>query len=102
DDARGEIYAYGLRNPWRTSFDSATGELWVADVGQGTYEEVNRVQAGDNLGWNQVEGPECYLEGCDPSRYVAPVAWYDHSVGRCSVTGGVVVRDAAVTSLEGA
>lgn len=101
EGARGEIFAYGLRNPWRMSFDSAEGDLWVGDVGQGSFEEVDRVQAGDNLGWNAMEGNECYEGDCDPSQYVAPVAVYDHSGGRCSVTGGVVARRAAATGVEG-
>ncbi|MCK9495740.1 MAG: PQQ-dependent sugar dehydrogenase [Dehalococcoidia bacterium] len=100
--ARGEIYAYGLRNPWRMSFDPATGDLWVGDVGQGDIEEVDRVSAGDNLGWNQMEGDECYRDGCDPSQFVAPVATYTHEGGRCSVTGGVVARHSAAVSVEGA
>lgn len=101
DGARGEIFAYGLRNPWRMSFDSAEGTLWVGDVGQGSFEEVDRIQAGDNLGWNAMEGNECYEGGCDPSQYVAPVAVYDHSGGRCSITGGVVARRAGATAVEG-
>ena len=102
EGARGEIFAYGLRNPWRMSFDTAEGDLWVGDVGQGTFEEVNRVQGGDNLGWNAMEGNQCYQGDCDPSQYVAPVAVYDHSGGRCSVTGGVVARRAGATAVEGA
>lgn len=99
--ARGEIFAYGLRNPWRMSFDAAQGDLWVGDVGQGNIEEVDRVQAGDNLGWNAMEGNECYEGDCDPSQYTAPVATYDHSGGRCSITGGVVARRAGATAVEG-
>ncbi|MGE3960822.1 MAG: sorbosone dehydrogenase family protein [Dehalococcoidia bacterium] len=102
DGARGEIYAYGLRNPWRMSFDPATGELWVGDVGQNAIEEINRVEAGDNLGWSEMEGNECYEGDCDPSQYVAPMATYTHEGARCSVTGGVVARRAAATGVEGA
>lgn len=100
--ARGEIFAYGLRNPWRMAFDSASGELWVGDVGQNEIEEIDRVSAGDNLGWNAMEGNECFEGTCDPSQYVAPVATYDHSGGRCSVTGGVVARRSAAIGIEGA
>jgi glucose/arabinose dehydrogenase len=87
-DARGEIWAYGLRNPWRFSFDG-DGRLWAGDVGQGEYEEIDLIEGGGNYGWNEMEGFECYQRGCDPSRYEAPVATYDHGFG-CSVTGGVV------------
>lgn len=101
--ARGEIYAYGLRNPYRISFDSATGELWVADVGQNRFEEVNRVQAGDNLGWNVMEGFACFepSSGCDQSGLTLPVLDYPLDNGRCSVIGGVVARRAAATGVEG-
>jgi len=99
--ARGEIFAYGLRNPWRMSFDSATGDLWVGDVGQNAIEEISRVTAGDNLGWNAMEGNECYEGDCDPSQFVAPVTTYAHEGNRCSVTGGVVARRAAATGIEG-
>lgn len=98
---REETFAYGLRNPWRMSFDPATGDLWVADVGQNAVEEVNRVQAGDNLGWSAMEGDQCYEAGCDPSQYVPPIATYERSGGQCSVTGGVVARHAAATAVEG-
>ena len=102
DGARPEIYAFGLRNPWRMSFDPATDELWVGDVGQNQIEEVDRVEAGDNLGWSEMEGNECYEGDCDPSQFVAPVATYNHEGQRCSVTGGVVARRAAATAVEGA
>ena len=101
---RPEIYAYGLRNPWKFSFDSATGDLWLADVGQGEWEEVNIVQSGDNLGWRQVEGPECYINGCDLSAFDAPVFSYPHNNsdnGGFSVTGGIVYRGALVPGLVG-
>ena len=88
-NARGEIWAYGLRNPWRFSFD-AQGRLWAGDVGQGKYEEINLVVAGGNYGWNVVEGTECYRDGCDPSQFNGPIAVYGHDGGDCSVTGGVV------------
>ena len=104
-DARPEIWALGLRNPWRYSFDPVGGALWIGDVGQGDVEEVDRVTAdegsGANFGWSRFEGSREY----DTSRRlivtpaVAPVAEYRHDVG-CSITGGIVVR-AGVTSLEG-
>ncbi|MEX1021929.1 MAG: PQQ-dependent sugar dehydrogenase [Dehalococcoidia bacterium] len=103
DGARSEIWAYGLRNPWRMSFDAATGELWVGDVGQGSLEEVGVARAGDNLGWDIMEGDACFeASSCDQSGLTAPLAVYDHSAGRCSVTGGVVARRATATNIEGA
>lgn len=105
--ARPEIWAYGLRNPWRFSFDRESGDLWVGDVGQNEYEEVSVVPAGEggaNLGWNIVEGPECYAEpGCDPGEFVQPVFSYTHSSGAgCSVTGGYVYRGEEFAALNGA
>lgn len=89
-DARGEIWAYGLRNPWRFNFD-AQGRLWAGDVGQGSFEEIDLVVRGGNYGWNAMEGNACYAGGgCDPGEFVAPVSVYDHSRGDCSVTGGTV------------
>jgi glucose/arabinose dehydrogenase len=104
--ARGEIWAYGLRNPWRFSFDRGTGDLWVADVGQGSIEEVNRWPAGSptgpNFGWNTMEGTACYApaEGCPTDGLVLPVAEYGHDRG-CSVTGGYVYRGTGVPGLAG-
>jgi glucose/arabinose dehydrogenase len=99
-----EIWAYGLRNPWRFSFDASTGDLFIGDVGQGSWEEIDRQPAdsrgGDNYGWNATEGRHCYQDGCDPGRYVEPVAEYGHDLG-CSVTGGYVYRGAAQPTLEG-
>lgn len=98
---RPEIYAYGLRNPWRWSFDRQTGELWVGDVGQSYREEIERVAAGDNLGWNRWEGSDCYRPGsCRTEGVVMPVAEYSHSLG-CSVTGGYVYRGRALPALQG-
>lgn len=90
---RGEIFAYGLRNPWRFSFDRATKRLYVGDVGQGQFEEVNIVRAGDNLGWNIREGNSCFepSTGCSSSGLRAPIATYDHSEGN-AITGGYVYR----------
>ena len=103
---RPEIWAYGLRNPWRYSFDRATGDLYIGDVGQGRYEWVQRQPAGagggQNYGWNIREGSHCYPTGtaCDASGLVSPIAEYDHSLG-CSITGGYVYRGAAYPQLVG-
>jgi len=98
---RAEIYAYGLRNPWRWSFDRQDGTLWVGDVGQDRWEEVDRVQAGDNLGWNRWEGLHCYGRGpCSVEGVVMPLAEYGHDQG-CSITGGYVYRGRAIASLRG-
>ncbi len=105
---RPEIWATGLRNPWRFSFDRSTGDLYIADVGQGAVEEVNfqagSSQGGENYGWNILEGNQCYnpASGCvPPAGYVAPVAAYTHAEGGCSVTGGFVYRGAAYPALQG-
>jgi glucose/arabinose dehydrogenase len=98
---RGEIYAWGLRNPWRWSFDRVTGELWVGDVGQNQWEEIDRVERGGNYGWNVREGAHCFnAETCDTTGLIDPVAEYAHSQG-CSVTGGYVYRGLAVPDLQG-
>ncbi|HZA41395.1 MAG TPA: PQQ-dependent sugar dehydrogenase [Actinomycetota bacterium] len=94
---RGEIWAYGLRNPWRFSFDEVAEEIWIADVGQGSVEEVNRQPAGApgiNYGWNVMEGAACYPPGssCDPAGLTLPITTYGHGPGNCSVTGGHVYR----------
>ena len=103
--ARPEVLAYGLRNPWRFSFDRGTGDLYVADVGQNRIEEVNAVSgtgAGRNYGWNRMEGSTCFQppQGCDREGLTLPVVEYDHGEG-CSVTGGFVYRGSASPSLEG-
>ena len=99
-----EVWAYGLRNPWRFSFDRATDTLWVGDVGQGELEEINRVpddEAGLNFGWNQMEGSRCYEGGdCDTSDKVLPITEYEHDLG-CSVTGGFVYRGEEFPDLQG-
>jgi glucose/arabinose dehydrogenase len=98
---RPEIYAWGLRNPWRWSFDRLGGELWVGDVGQNAWEEIDRVSLGDNLGWNLWEGSHCFTPGaCRSEGVVMPVAEYSHALG-CSVTGGYVYRGEAVPALYG-
>ena len=100
--ARPEIWAYGLRNPWRFSFDRATGELWTADVGQNRFEEVDIIRPGLNYGWNIMEGEECFARSdCDRTGLEIPVAEYGREDG-CSVTGGYVYRGSSLPSLYGA
>lgn len=101
---RPEVFASGLRNPWRFSFDRKTGELWAADVGQNAWEEIDVVQRGGNYGWRIMEGGHCFLprEGCMQKGLVPPVAEYAHERGRCSITGGYVYRGAKLPSLDGA
>ncbi|MEQ8678018.1 MAG: PQQ-dependent sugar dehydrogenase [Aggregatilineales bacterium] len=99
-----EVWAYGLRNVWRFSFDRATGDAYYADVGQNAWEEVNFQPAdssgGENYGWNAFEGLTAYIGGA-PSDVVMPVAVYNHSLG-CSITGGYVYRGQAIADLQGA
>lgn len=97
-----EIYALGLRNPWRWSFDRQSGTQWVADVGQGSYEEINIVTRGGNYGWDHREGSHCFepASGCQTAGLIDPVAEYDHSVGE-AITGGYVYRGAQTTELFG-
>jgi glucose/arabinose dehydrogenase len=100
-----EVYVYGLRNPWRFSFDTATGALWIGDVGQNAWEEVDRLDAGEvagaNLGWNVTEGAHCFTDpGCDPGAFVLPVGEYPTDDG-CAVTGGYVYRGTAIPGLVG-
>jgi glucose/arabinose dehydrogenase len=103
---RREIWAYGLRNPWRISFDRQTGDLYIGDVGQGAREEIDFQPAasagGENYGWRVMEGSLCYnpSSGCEQSGKVLPVAEYDHSLG-CSVTGGHVYRGNDFPILQG-
>ena len=100
--ARGEIWAYGLRNPWRFSFDRETGDLWAADVGQNRYEEIDLIRPGRNYGWNVMEGAHCYRRaGCDTRGLEFPVAEYGRD-GGCSVTGGYVYRGRRLPTLYGA
>ncbi len=105
--ARPEIWLTGLRNPFRFSFDRATGDLWIGDVGQNDFEEIDVVRAGSgggaNFGWARMEGFHCYPtgEGCNNGQFTLPVAEYSHDDG-CSVTGGVVYRGAAYPALDGA
>jgi uncharacterized protein (TIGR03437 family) len=99
-----EIWALGLRNPWRYSFDRATGDLWIADVGQNRAEEVNFQPAssrgGENYGWNLMEGLECFTPGCNPSQFTLPVLEYSRGEG-CSISGGHVYRGSRWTNLLG-
>lgn len=106
DGGRPEVFLYGLRNPWRFSFDSASGQLWIADVGQRSYEEVNRVDpvtdAGANLGWNVMEASHCFaVAGCSSEGLTLPLVEYGREGGSCSVTGGYVYRGQAVADLAG-
>ena len=97
-----EIYAYGLRNPWRWSFDRDSGELWLADVGQNAIEEVDRITRGGNYGWRCFEGTQAYNSTCGPdsASSLPPIAQYTHAYG-VSVTGGYVYRGAAIPALVG-
>lgn len=105
-DVRPEIWALGLRNPWRFSFDRATGDLYIADVGQNNYEEVSfqpgSSVGGENYGWDFMEASFCFepSSGCDPAGLILPVAEYDHSLG-CSITGGYVYRGVRYPQLAG-
>ncbi len=98
---REEIFAYGLRNPWRMSFDPQTGDLWTGDVGQGAREEINIIQSGGNFGWKLFEGTSCFSGDCDESGLVPPIFEYGHSNGDRSITGGYVYRGNAISSLQG-
>jgi glucose/arabinose dehydrogenase len=99
-----QIFAYGVRNPWRLAFDRAAGLLYVADVGQNQYEEINIVpaaQQGLNYGWNVMEGKHCYnASSCNQTGLTLPVVEYTHSDG-CSVTGGFVYQGSAIPALRG-
>ena len=104
--ALNEIWVYGLRNPWRIAFDSATGDLYIGDVGQQDTEEVNIVPAGSgggqNFGWRVMEGNVCFRPlNCDRTGLELPVAQYPHSQGSCSITGGEVYRGSDYPSLDG-
>jgi glucose/arabinose dehydrogenase len=99
---RDEVWAYGFRNPWRFSFDSVAGDLWLADVGQGSWEEVDLVTSGGNYGWDCYEGFVSYEPaGCSPSGKIPPEHVYSHADGACAVTGGFVYRGAQLPELWG-
>jgi glucose/arabinose dehydrogenase len=99
-----EIWAYGLRNPWRFSFDRSTGDLYIGDVGQNAWEEVDRQPAssggGENYGWNIYEATHCSA-ACDSTRVVLPIAEYGHGEGACSITGGYVYRGTRQPAMVG-
>ena len=102
---RGEIWAYGLRNPWRNAFDHVANRLYIADVGQNRFEEVNVVEAnaaGANYGWDLMEASSCFEPStdCDRTGLMLPALEYDHDEG-CSITGGHVYRGAAIPGLYG-
>ena len=103
-----EVWLYGVRNPWRFSFDAETGDLWIADVGQESIEEIDLLPAaegggkGANLGWNEMEGAHPYEGGSNPEGGVLPLFEFDHGEGGCAVTGGVVYRGEAIPELSGA
>jgi glucose/arabinose dehydrogenase len=107
--ARGEIWAFGLRNPWRFSFDRETGDLWAGDVGQNRYEEIDLIEKGLNYGWNVMEGLHCFSgsrvrsddEACQGPGLALPVIEYGRT-GGCSVTGGFVYRGERLPELTGA
>ena len=105
EGARGEIWAIGVRNPWRSTFDPGGDALYVADVGQNAREELNAVPAGAagiNYGWNTMEGSACYGSStCDMSGLTLPVLEYGHDGGACSVTGGYVYRGSQLTEIVG-
>jgi hypothetical protein len=109
-DRRPEIWAYGLRNPWKFSFDAATGDLWIADVGQSAWEEINVARAdsagGENYGWNHMEGFALHTGrpagAGEPDDHHRPLTVYPNGDGRCSITGGFVYRGTAIAGLQGA
>jgi hypothetical protein len=102
-----QIWAFGVRNPFRWSFDRLTGDMWIADVGQGTYEEIDfesdTIVGGLNYGWDNLEGFHCYepSSNCDSIGMTFPIYEYTHSSGRCSITGGFVYRGCAIPDLDG-
>ena len=106
--ARREVWAYGLRNPWRFSFDRETGDLWIADVGQDRYEEIDLQPrasiGGENYGWRRMEGFHCYnpSTNCSDPTFVPPILEYSHDDGSCSVTGGNRYRGVKMPSMRGA
>jgi quinoprotein glucose dehydrogenase len=103
-EVRDEIWAYGIRNPWGMSFDKPTGNLWCADVGQDTWEEVNLIQKGGNYGWSEREGPSRFVERKQPPEedkaFIEPVCSYPRSEG-ISITGGYIYRGKRLRGLQG-
>jgi uncharacterized repeat protein (TIGR03806 family) len=100
---RPEIYATGLRNPWRWSFDRGNGDLWLGDVGQNIYEEIDVIKLGGNYGWRQREAAHCFNpgSGCQTAGMVDPIVEYSHANGRASIVGGFVYRGSAIPALVG-
>ncbi len=100
-DSCPEIFAWGLRNPWRFNFDNMTSKLRGGDIGQGDWEEIDGIVSGSNYGWNVREGAHCFntSSGCADT-FVEPITEYDHSLGS-SITGGFVYRGAAISDLTG-
>ena len=101
-----EIWAYGLRNPWRFDFDERTGDMFIADVGEGSYEEIDRIPAGVgglNFGWNEREGRHCYVNNCETAGLTDPIVEYAHGANPCSgsITGGKVYRGNDLAQLRG-
>jgi glucose/arabinose dehydrogenase len=102
--AKGEVWHYGLRNPWRWSFDRANHELWIGDVGQNAYEEVDHVGAGAkgvNFGWNKREGKHAYNGGATPPGAVDPEFELSHNAGWCAIVGGYVYRGSVIRGFAG-
>ena len=106
-DGAPEVWLYGVRNPWRIAFDQLTGDLWIADVGQNSIEEIDLLPEADggglgaNLGWNLMEGNDPYEGGTTPANHTAPIYTYGHDDGRCSVTGGYVSRTEIMPQFDG-
>jgi len=103
-NGRPEIFAWGLRNPWRFSFDRETGDLWAGDVGQNAWEEIDVIKVGENYGWRLLEGTHCFNPEThcrQVPKFVDPVTEYAHEQGRCSVTGGYVYRGEKIPDLVG-
>ncbi len=102
-DAKGEIWAYGLRNPWRFSFDRCNGRLFLADVGQNRWEEVDLIEKGGNYGWNIMEGAHCFRPptNCNTTGLKLPIAEYANPTLGCSITGGYVYRGKQHAGLMG-
>lgn len=98
-----ELFAWGLRNPWRFSFDRATGDFWVGDVGQDTWEEIDKLELGGNYGWREREGAHCYNppNNCQTGGLIDPIVEYNHNGAGRSVTGGYIYRGSAIPSLVG-
>jgi glucose/arabinose dehydrogenase len=103
--ARGEVWMYGLRNPWRFSFDRANGDMWIGDVGQNLYEEIDYAPAGQkgiNWGWSLREATHPYNGGAEPPGGRDPIIERPHTAGDCAITGGYVYRGTAIPALVGA